>query len=228
MRIIVVVFTALLTLGLVTFGVVVAQKATDPVPLTAAAARVSSSQNAESAKSDKAPLHMGEAVKAAAPFAPTAVAQKNTMTVAPAFPASALAPRPFAACNNPDALGLSRVIEIDTAGGPAFGTEHFKQYDFLRDKEVALTFDDGPWPGNTPMVRTRFQNGCTEFVRISHGPGGAAVSENSRTCSAVIASWQGRHSNVCISRKLPFDGSVRKKRIRAPQLGHAIKRSVSG
>ena len=37
-------------------------------------------------------------------------------------------------------------------GGPGFGFEHFKQYDFLRDKEVVLTFDDGPWPGNTPAV----------------------------------------------------------------------------
>ena len=27
-----------------------------------------------------------------------------------------------------------------------------KQYDFLRDKEVVLTFDDGPWPGNTPAM----------------------------------------------------------------------------
>ena len=56
MRIVVVVFAALLTLGLVTFGVVVAQKAPDPVPLTAAAAPVSSSQNTVSAKSGKAPL----------------------------------------------------------------------------------------------------------------------------------------------------------------------------
>ncbi|MFZ2078248.1 MAG: polysaccharide deacetylase family protein, partial [Xanthobacteraceae bacterium] len=163
MRIVVVVFATLLTLGLVGFGVIVAQKATDPVPLTAAAAaRVSFSQNTVTAKSDKAPLRMGEAVKAAAPFAPTAVAQNNAMTVAPAFPAPALAPRPFAACNNPDALGLSRVIEIDTTGGPAFGTEHFKQYDFLRDKEVALTFDDGPWPGNTPMVLKALQDNCTK------------------------------------------------------------------
>ena len=169
MRIVVVVFAALLTLGLVTFGVVVAQKATGPVALTAAAARVSSSQNTVSAKSDKAPLHMGEAVKAAAPFAPTAVAQNNTMTVAPAFPAPALAPRPFAACNNPHALGLSRVIEIDTTGGPAFGTEHFKQYDFLRDKEVALTFDDGPWPGNTPMVLKALQDNCTKATFFEIG-----------------------------------------------------------
>lgn len=30
--------------------------------------------------------------------------------------------------------------------------EHFKQLDFLRDHEVVLTFDDGPWPVNTPSV----------------------------------------------------------------------------
>src|SRR5580698_4813131 len=32
----------------------------------------------------------------------------------------------------------SRVVEIDTTGGPGFGFEHFKQLDFLRDKEVVL------------------------------------------------------------------------------------------
>jgi len=167
MRIAVVVFAALLTLGLVAFGVVVAQKVSDPVPLTAAAAHVSSPQLTESAKTDEAPLHLGELVKATAPFTSSAVAQNNRMAVAAAFPAHAPAPTPFASCNNPDALGLSRVIEIDTTGGPAFGTEHFKQYDFLRDKEVALTFDDGPWPGNTPMVLKALRDNCTRrhFLR---------------------------------------------------------------
>jgi peptidoglycan-N-acetylglucosamine deacetylase len=170
MRIVIVVFAALLTLGLVAFGVIVAQKATDSVPLTVtAAARVSSSQNTGSANSGKAPLQLGEAVKAAAPFASIAVAQNDTMAVASAFPAPALAPRPFAACNNPDALGLSRVIEIDTTGGPAFGTEHFKQYDFLRDKEVALTFDDGPWPGNTSRVLKALQDNCTKATFFEIG-----------------------------------------------------------
>jgi hypothetical protein len=27
-------------------------------------------------------------------------------------------------------MGLSRIVEIDTTGGPGFGFEHFKQYDF--------------------------------------------------------------------------------------------------
>jgi peptidoglycan/xylan/chitin deacetylase (PgdA/CDA1 family) len=163
MRIVVVVFATLMTLGLLAFGVVVVQKATDPVPLMAAAAGVSSPL----AKSDKASLDRGEAVKAA-PFISTAVAQNTTMA-ASAFPAHAPATTPFAACNKPDALGLSRVIEIDTRGGPAFGTEHFKQYDFLRDKEVVLTFDDGPWPGNTPMVLKALQDNCIKATFFEIG-----------------------------------------------------------
>src|SRR5258708_875865 len=47
-------------------------------------------------------------------------------------------------CANPNALGVSRVVEIDTTGGPRFGFEHFKQLDFLTDKESVLTFDDAP------------------------------------------------------------------------------------
>ena len=67
---------------------------------------------------------------------------------------------PSPACGNPDALGVSRVVEIDAAGGPGFGFEHFKQYDFLRDKEVVLTFDDGPWPQNTPAVLKALADEC--------------------------------------------------------------------
>src|SRR6266702_4131473 len=77
----------------------------------------------------------------------------------PAAPAAVPAPTSAAApvqqtstCTNPNALGVSRVVEIDTTGGPGFGFEQFKQFDFLADKEVVLTFDDGPWPHNTPAV----------------------------------------------------------------------------
>ncbi|MGA7480485.1 MAG: polysaccharide deacetylase family protein, partial [Bradyrhizobium sp.] len=71
---------------------------------------------------------------------------KTDAKPAAAAPAPATAPAPAKqACANPDALGISRVVEVDTTGGPGFGFEHFKQLDFLRDKEVVLTFDDGPW-----------------------------------------------------------------------------------
>ena len=93
--------------------------------------------------------------------APIVLAQNTPAPVAlpppaaVAVPPSAAAPAPSPAksapaCDKPDGMGLARTVEIDTTGGPAFGTEHFKQYDFLRDKEVVLTFDDGPWPENTP------------------------------------------------------------------------------
>src|ERR1039458_4610595 len=84
---------------------------------------------------------------------------------APAVPAPAAAPAPAkAACANPDALGIARVVEIDTTGGPGFGFEHFKQFDFLADKEVVLTFDDGPWPANTPAVLKALADECTKAV----------------------------------------------------------------
>ena len=77
------------------------------------------------------------------------------------------APAPAAAaakCDNPNALGVARVVEIDTTGGPGFGFEHFKAYDFLKDKEVVLTFDDGPWPGHTPAVLKALADQCTKAV----------------------------------------------------------------
>ncbi|MGB9262030.1 MAG: polysaccharide deacetylase family protein, partial [Pseudolabrys sp.] len=59
---------------------------------------------------------------------------------------------------------VARVVEIDTTGGPGFGFEHFKAYDFLKDKEVVLTFDDGPWPGHTPAVLKALADQCTKAV----------------------------------------------------------------
>jgi peptidoglycan/xylan/chitin deacetylase (PgdA/CDA1 family) len=98
------------------------------------------------------------AAPAAAPPAPTA----------PPPPAAAAPPAPAAtpvSCpGHPDALGISRTVEIDTTGGPGFGFEHFKQYDFLQPGEVVLTFDDGPWPHNTPEVLAALAANCTKAV----------------------------------------------------------------
>jgi peptidoglycan/xylan/chitin deacetylase (PgdA/CDA1 family) len=87
--------------------------------------------------------------------APVVVAQ------APAAPLPAAMP---ASCSNPNALGGARVVEIDTTGGPGFGFEHFKSHDFLREGEVVLTFDDGPWPKNTPAVLAALAAHCTKAI----------------------------------------------------------------
>src|SRR5437660_10987573 len=90
---------------------------------------------------------------------------REDIEVTAAIPARLPAPvQPKTTCANPDALGVSRVVVIDTTGGPGFGVEHFKQLDFLADKEVVLTFDDGPWPVNTPAVLKALADECTKAV----------------------------------------------------------------
>ena len=52
------------------------------------------------------------------------------------------------------------MVEIDTTGGPGFGSQHFKTLDFLRDHEVVFTFDDGPWLNTTPAVLKALADQC--------------------------------------------------------------------
>ena len=103
----------------------------------------------------------------------TAAPQAAPAPAAPApaaAPAAAQGPQPArAACNNPDALGVARTLEIDTTGGPGFGFEHFKELDFLKDKEVVLTFDDGPWEKNTEMVLKALADQCTTGIFFEIG-----------------------------------------------------------
>src|SRR6187397_1152105 len=101
----------------------------------------------------------------------TAWSQTAAPKAAPAAAAPAPAAAPAeprqparAACTNPNALGVARTVEIDTTGGPGFGFEHFKELDFLRDHEVVLTFDDGPWPKNTPAVLKALADECTTGI----------------------------------------------------------------
>lgn len=72
-------------------------------------------------------------------------------------------------CANPDALGVSRTVEVDTTGGPGFGMEHYKAYDFLQDKEVVLTFDDGPQVRTTPAILDALDHECTKAIFFSLG-----------------------------------------------------------
>jgi peptidoglycan/xylan/chitin deacetylase (PgdA/CDA1 family) len=99
------------------------------------------------------PAQPPKAQAAAAPAPQTAPAAQSAS-------ASPMPKVPPIQCSNPNALGVSRVVEIDTTGGPGFGFEHFKSHDFLLDHEVVLTFDDGPWLNNTPMVLKALADQC--------------------------------------------------------------------
>jgi peptidoglycan/xylan/chitin deacetylase (PgdA/CDA1 family) len=98
----------------------------------------------------------------------SASAAESTGSIASASPAPARLPVSVAAApscqGHPEALGVSRTVEIDTTDGPGFGFETFKQHDFLQPGEVVLTFDDGPWPHNTPAVLAALAANCTKAV----------------------------------------------------------------
>jgi peptidoglycan/xylan/chitin deacetylase (PgdA/CDA1 family) len=82
---------------------------------------------------------------------------------------AALPDAPKQACTNPDALGVARTVEIDTTGGPGFGMEHYKAYDFLQEKEVVITFDDGPQVKTTKAILDALDEQCTKAIFFSLG-----------------------------------------------------------
>jgi len=185
MRFVISIVAALLILGLAAFGVVSAQKmaAAPSSPSAGSESRVYSESQSAPAPARRAPVsqlaqadavetptasgtptRVAQATQAAAPAAvnspaPNASAQSKLAPAAPAIPP----------CDKPGGMGLARIVEIDTTGGPGFGFEHFKQYDFLRDKEVVLTFDDGPWPGNTPAVLKALADECLKATFFEIG-----------------------------------------------------------
>ena len=72
-------------------------------------------------------------------------------------------------CPNDNAIGVARTVEIDTTGGPGFGFEHYKAHDFLQQKEVVLTFDDGPQKFATEGVLAALAEHCTKATFFTIG-----------------------------------------------------------
>jgi peptidoglycan/xylan/chitin deacetylase (PgdA/CDA1 family) len=144
------------------------------------------------------PTKVAEAAKPAA---------RDDGDVTGAIPEKPLAaPQPQQNCANPDALGVSRVVEVDTTGGPGFGFEHFKQLDFLADKEVVLTFDDGPWPVNTPAVLKALADQCTKAVFFSIGKHASYHPEILRQVAAAgqtVGTHTWSHANLNSKKMTP-------------------------
>jgi peptidoglycan/xylan/chitin deacetylase (PgdA/CDA1 family) len=63
-------------------------------------------------------------------------------------------------CPRKGTLGTSRIMTVDPAIWPRIGRRDFAQTLPLRDHEVVLTFDDGPWPATTPRVLRTLAQEC--------------------------------------------------------------------
>jgi peptidoglycan-N-acetylglucosamine deacetylase len=79
-------------------------------------------------------------------------------------------PLPPDCATRTDAIGLSRIVEIDATGGPKFGhSPYHKGTDFLQDGEVVLTFDDGPLSRYTRPILDALDRHCTRATFFSVG-----------------------------------------------------------
>jgi peptidoglycan/xylan/chitin deacetylase (PgdA/CDA1 family) len=63
-------------------------------------------------------------------------------------------------CPRAGTLGTSRILPVDATTTPRVGLKSFPQTLPLRDHEVVLTFDDGPWPPTTPRVLAALAGQC--------------------------------------------------------------------
>lgn len=63
-------------------------------------------------------------------------------------------------CPRPGTLGTSRILAVDPAATPRVGLKSFPQTLPLADREVVLTFDDGPWPATTSRVLAALAQEC--------------------------------------------------------------------
>src|SRR5882757_2824389 len=63
-------------------------------------------------------------------------------------------------CPRKDALGTSRVLEVDAATSPRVGLKSFPQTLPLADHEIVLTFDDGPWPATDTRILAALAREC--------------------------------------------------------------------
>ena len=94
------------------------------------------------------------------------------------FAVAGLATKTAVACpGNDKALGVSRVVEIDTKGGPGFGMQHYKAYDFLQTGEIILTFDDGPQTKHTEDILKALADHCTKATFFPTGKQAVALPE---------------------------------------------------
>jgi peptidoglycan/xylan/chitin deacetylase (PgdA/CDA1 family) len=181
MRFIVTLVAVLMALSIGAFTFLSAERTIAVPALAIAPPQVAPESRSVAAPSRLTPdsqfAQVGAAEAPEASGAPTRVEQESqpapagTNSSAPNGPVQN-APAPAASaipqCESPGGMGLARIVEIDATGGPGFGFQHFKQYDFLHDKEVVLTFDDGPWP-STPAVLKALTDECLKATFFEIG-----------------------------------------------------------
>jgi peptidoglycan/xylan/chitin deacetylase (PgdA/CDA1 family) len=103
-------------------------------------------------------------------------------------------------CPRPDTLGTSRILEVDAAKYPRVGLKSFPQTLPLEDKEVVLTFDDGP-AATTPRILAALARECVLATFFQVGRNSQALPGIVRKVAALghtlgHHTWSHPHLNA--------------------------------
>jgi peptidoglycan/xylan/chitin deacetylase (PgdA/CDA1 family) len=104
-----------------------------------------------------------------------------------------------AECPRKDALGTSRVLAVDPASFPRVGLKSFPQTLPLEDREVVLTFDDGPWPPTDKKILAALAQQCVRATFFLIGRNAAAHPDLVRRMAAeghTVAHHSFAHPNL--------------------------------
>jgi peptidoglycan/xylan/chitin deacetylase (PgdA/CDA1 family) len=102
-------------------------------------------------------------------------------------------------CPRKDALGTSRVLTVDAASFPRVGLKSFPQTLPLEDREVVLTFDDGPWPPTDKKILAALAQECVRATFFLIGRNAVAHPELVRRMAAeghTVAHHSFAHPNL--------------------------------
>ncbi|CAN5228794.1 polysaccharide deacetylase family protein [soil metagenome] len=102
-------------------------------------------------------------------------------------------------CPRKDALGTSRVMTVDPAAFPRVGLQSFPQTLPLEDREVVLTFDDGPNPPTTMKILDALSRECvraTFFLIGQSAAGHPALVRQMAAAGHTIGHHTWSHANL--------------------------------
>ena len=104
-------------------------------------------------------------------------------------------------CPRAGALGTSRILAVDPAATPRIGLKSFPQTLPLGDREVVLTFDDGPWPATTSRVLAALAQEC---VRATFFLIGKPASEHPELVRKIAAEGHSIGHHTWTHRNLKY------------------------
>jgi peptidoglycan/xylan/chitin deacetylase (PgdA/CDA1 family) len=129
---------------------------------------------------------------------------------------------------NPDALGTARVLSVSAATSPRVGRKQFAATLPLAPKEVVLTFDDGPWPENTPAVLRALSDNClkaTFFEIGQHAMWHPEIAKQVAAAGNTIGTHTWSHKDLS---KSPYAGDVEQAKQEIEMGISAVHSAVAG